>query len=265
MKGTLKLGLNIPLFVASMIAIAAGTFTGIIGIWGFAAQKLVIPEWIKVSHAHVSWWAVLILLAALVTPSLPLASWFRKFLLATALICPGAWIALGQAGYYHFGFKLGKYLMPVFEILLFIALLGVALVAIGFRVPFIVVDVEPRPGKYDIMSSVEVDRRIFLVPTLVAVFGVLVGFTLAGMFKATGQPIRPAALVQLHDHLVIMSASSIIALLALRVLNVSESIFKIAVRIMEIALPLVAIGLIAFIALGFHSLVWVVRFPSNGT
>ncbi len=32
MKDTIRLGLNIPLFVASMIAIAIGTFTGMVGI-----------------------------------------------------------------------------------------------------------------------------------------------------------------------------------------------------------------------------------------
>ncbi len=43
MKDTKRLGLNIPLLVASMIAIAIGTFTGIVGIWGYAVQRLVIP------------------------------------------------------------------------------------------------------------------------------------------------------------------------------------------------------------------------------
>jgi hypothetical protein len=179
-------------------------------------------------------------------------------LLVTALICPGAWVVLGQFAYYHLSVGFTKYLMPVFEIPLFVALLGVALVAAGVRVPFITVEGEPKPGRYDVMSSVEVDRRVFLVPALVATLGVIVGFAIAAYFKAAGQPIRPAALVQLHDHLVLISASSVIALLALRVLNVSESLFKTAIRIMEVALPLVALGLIAFNILGVHSLVWVV-------
>jgi hypothetical protein len=202
LKDTIRLGLNIPLFVASMTTITIGTFTGIVGIWGYAAQKLVVPEWIKVGHAHASWWSVLILIAATVVPSLPLASWFRKFLLVVALICPGAWVVLGQFAYYHLGVGFAKYLMPVFEIPLFLALLGVALVAAGVRVPFITVEGEPKPGRYDVMSSVEVDRRVFLVPALVATLGVIVGFAIAAYFKTAGQPIRPAALVQLHDHLI---------------------------------------------------------------
>jgi hypothetical protein len=43
LKDTRRLGLNIPLFVASMITIAIGTFTGMVGIWGYAVQRLVIP------------------------------------------------------------------------------------------------------------------------------------------------------------------------------------------------------------------------------
>jgi len=257
MKGSVRLGLYAPLFVASIISIAVGTFTGIVGIWGFAAQKQVVPEWIKVSHAHASWWAVLILLAAIVIPGLPLASWFRKLLLAVALICPAGWVILGQYAYYHLGVGFGKYLMPVFEIPLFLALLGAALVAAGFRVPFITVEGEVRPGKYDIMSPIEVERRIFLVPTLVATLGVIVGFALAAYFKAGGEPIRPSALVQLHDHLVLISASAVISLLALKVLNVSDGVFRVATRVMEVSLPLVALGLIAFNLLGLHSIVWV--------
>ena len=43
MKDTKRLGLNIPLFIASMIAIAIGTFTGMVRIWGYTVQRLVIP------------------------------------------------------------------------------------------------------------------------------------------------------------------------------------------------------------------------------
>lgn len=258
MKHTIRLGLNIPLFVAAMISIAIGTFVGIVGIWGYAAQKLTIPEWVKVSHAHASWWAVLIMLAAIVTPSLPLTSWFRKLAVAVALIAPGAWVILGQYAYYHLGLGFAKYLMPIFEIPLFIVLLIIALVASGVRIPLVVSGEEPKPSKYDIVSDVEVDRRIFLVPALVATLGVLVGFAIAAYFKANGAPIRPAALVQLHDHLALISASAVIALLALRVLNVSESIFSLATKISMISLPLVALGLIAFITLELHSIVWVI-------
>jgi len=256
--GSIRLALNIPLFVAAMISIGVGTFTGIVGIWGYAAQKQVVPEWIKVSHAHASWWSVLIMLAAMVLPSLPLASWFRKAAIAIAFIAPAGWVVLGQYAYYHLGVGVSKWIMPVFEIPLFLVLLAIALVAAGIRLPFITVEEAPKPGRFDVLSDVEIDRRVFLVPALVAAFGVLVGFGLAAYFKAQGAPIRPAALVQLHDHLVLISTSAVIALLALRVLNVSEGVFRLALWIMQLSLPLVALGLIVFIALGIHSIVWVI-------
>jgi hypothetical protein len=256
-RGTIRLGLNIPLFVASLISIGVGTFTGMVGIWGYAAQSLVIPEWIKTGHAHAAWWSALILLAAVVVPSLPLASWFRKFLLATAFICPTAWVVLGEYAHYGLGVEWAMYLMPVFEITLFIALLGTALTASGVKLPLVTAG-EAKPGRYDILSPVEVDRRIFLVPTLVATVGVITGYAVAGVFKAAGKPVTPAALVQLHDHLVLISTSAVISLLALRILNVSEGVFRAATRIMEVSLPLVALGLLVFVATGANSLVWVI-------
>jgi len=255
--GSVRLGLSIPLFTASTLSIAIGTLTGLIGVWGYAAQKQVVPEWIKTGHAHSSWWSVFILIAALVLPSLPLTSWFRKFVLATALVCPGAWLTLGQYAHYGLGVEPAKYLMPVFEILLFLALLGVALTASGLKVPFITEE-GAKPSKYDIISSVEVDRRVFLVPTFVTVAGVITGFLVAAIFKSPQLPVKPAALVQLHDHLALMSASAIIILLAMRALNVSESVFRAAIRIMEIALLLVTFGLIAFVLMGVHSAIWVI-------
>jgi len=253
---TIRLGLNVPLFVASLVAIGVGTFTGIVGIWGYAAQKLAVPEWIKVGHAHASWWAAIILLAALVVPSLPLARWFKKYLLATAFLCPAAWVVLGMYLHYGLGVEPAKYLMPVFEVPLFIALLGAALVAAGVKPPLIT-GAEVKPGKYEIISHVDVDRRIFLVPTLVATAGVLAGYAITTMFKAWGRPVTPAALVQLHDHPVLMSTSAVIALLALRVLNASESVLKFATRVMEVSLPLILVGLVVFCTVGVHSIVWV--------
>jgi hypothetical protein len=144
-RGTIRLGLNIPLFVASLISIGVGTFTGMVGIWGYAAQRLTVPEWIKTGHAHASWWAVLILLAAVVVPSLPLASWFRKFLLAAAFICPTAWVVLGEYAHYGLGIEPAMYLMPVFESPLFIALLGTALTASGVKLPLVTAgEVKPK-------------------------------------------------------------------------------------------------------------------------
>ena len=256
MENTIKLGLNVPLFIASLLSIGAGTFVGMVGVWGYSAQKLVVPEWVKVGHAHLGWWSVLILLAALIVPGLPFAGWFRRFLVVVSFLCPSAWILLGQLTHYYLGVEFAKWFMPVFEILLFLGLIGTLLTAAGVKISFITAGAEPKPGRYDILSSTDVDRRVFLLPTLVSTVGIIVGFILTATFKLTHEPITPAALVQLHDHLVLISASSVIALLTLRILNVSKNLFKTSIRIMEIALPLIAVGLIAFNLLGLHSLVW---------
>lgn len=62
-EDTIRLGLNVPLFVASLISIAAGIFFGMVGVWGYIVQKLVVPEWVKVGDAHDAWWSVPILIA----------------------------------------------------------------------------------------------------------------------------------------------------------------------------------------------------------
>ena len=252
----IRLGLNIPMFVVSTIAMALGTLIGITGVWGYATRGLIIPEWIKISHGHVNWWAVLLIIVAVLLPGLPLAPWFKSVLLLIALVAPFVW-ALGFASYYALGVGPAMYLMPIAEIPLMLVLLGVALVAAGVRVPGIT-SVEAKPGRFDILTGITVPSRIFLVPTIVALLSVLVGFFMASAFRAAHKPIEPAALVQMHDHGVIIAASAVIMLLALRVMNVREDIFNLAIRIAQISVPLVFLGLLAFNLFKLHSLVWVI-------
>jgi hypothetical protein len=75
---TIRLGLNIPLFIAALIAMGTGTLVGMIGIWTAAAWGRPVPEWEKVGHAHSSWWAVLIMIAAMVLPSIALKPWGQE-------------------------------------------------------------------------------------------------------------------------------------------------------------------------------------------
>src|SRR3990170_3418556 len=69
---TIRLGLSLPVFLGSLIALFAGIFPGILGVWLYAAWKIAVPEFIKVGHAHASWWSVLILLTAFFLPAVPL-------------------------------------------------------------------------------------------------------------------------------------------------------------------------------------------------
>ncbi|MDQ7849803.1 MAG: hypothetical protein RB148_05970 [Armatimonadota bacterium] len=52
MNGGIRLGLSLPVFLGSLIAMFVGTFTGLLGIWLYLAWKIAVPEWIKVGHAH---------------------------------------------------------------------------------------------------------------------------------------------------------------------------------------------------------------------
>lgn len=51
-SGNIKLGLNLPLFIAAIIAMGTGTLVGMMGIWGAAAWGRPVPEWEKVGHAQ---------------------------------------------------------------------------------------------------------------------------------------------------------------------------------------------------------------------
>jgi len=72
------------------------------------------------------------------------------------------------------------------------------------------------------------------------------------------RPVSPAALVQLHDHTVLLSTSALIALLALAVLQVPRRIFDLGYKLMLVSLPLTLLGLLVFNFAGLPSIVWVV-------
>ncbi|MCS7122052.1 MAG: hypothetical protein NZ895_05585 [Archaeoglobaceae archaeon] len=253
---SIRLGLSVPLFTAAIIAIAAGTLVGMIGIWGAAAWGKPVPEWQKIGHAHSSWWGVLLIIASMLMPYANLKPTLKRLITIIAFIAPVLWISM-LASYYETGKKILAFgvVSAILEILLFASLLLVALSAL-VRIPFFYHKSEP--SRFDIVSDVYVQKGIFLIPTLIIFVGVLVGFALAWTFKITLSPIKPAALVQLHDHVILISASAMIILLAMSVFKVSNGVFKLAYNLMRIALPLTLIGLILFNVFAVHSLVWVI-------
>lgn len=256
MKDTIKLGVNIPLFVIGTLVVGFGSLIGIIGIWGYFAKGTISPEWIKISHGHIAWWGVLVLIASVILPSLNVKSWFKSIVLIGTALAPLVW-GVGFYLYYARDISAAMYLLPISEAVLLIILLAVALVASGFRLPFITTE-EVTKGRFELITNIEIPRRIFIVPTIVAILGVLVGFYITSTFRVAHKPIEPAALVQFHTHTVILSASAVIMLLLLRILNVEDRVFNIAVRISQVALPLVFLGLLLFNIAKIHSLVWVI-------
>ncbi|MCS7126910.1 MAG: hypothetical protein NZ953_00750 [Thaumarchaeota archaeon] len=273
-KGTIRLGLNLPMFVAAMVAIGSGTLVGMMGVWGAAAWGRPVPEWEKVGHAHTAWWAVLIIIAAMVLPSLSIKPWAKKLIVAGTFVGPVLWTGV-LASYYEIGGPtlwrveaplgpIAYYELPVLgviaaalEFLGFIALGVVGLSAGGVRLPLISTESPPPKSKYELLTNIEVPRKVFLVPTLAIALSVVIGFAITGIFKVTHIPIRPAALVQLHDHIALFAVSSMIVLIGMSVLGVSERVQRLGYKLMVISLPLVTAGLFAFNFLGVHSVVWV--------
>jgi hypothetical protein len=270
----IRLGLNVPLFVAGIVSIGVGTLVGMVAIWWYLAWKELAPFWQKVSHAHAAWWSALIIIAAMLLPSLNLKPWVKKAIIAGTFVGPVFWVGV-LAAYYELGgpaiwrFEVRElvgayYEIPllgvvagILEFLGFLSLGLVGLSASGVNIPFLSTSSPPPRSRFDLISDVEVPRGVFRVPTLVIIFGVLVGFFITSVYKMAKLPITPAALVQLHDHTALIATSAMIILLVLSVLGVGERVFRAAYTLMLVSLPLVTVGLVAFVAAGLHSIVWV--------
>jgi hypothetical protein len=262
------------LFIAALLTIGTGTLVGMIGIWTAAAWGRPVPEWEKIGHAHASWWAVLIMIAAMILPSIALKSWAKKLVIAGTFIGPTIWVGT-LALYYEVGgpalWRVADpaapgtyYEIPViglaasfFEFVGLVALGSVALLASGLKIPLISAKDPPPKSRYELITDIEVPRRIFLVPTIIIIAGVLAGFWITSLFKAFHKPVSPAALVQLHDHTALLSTSALIALLALAVLQVPKRVFDLGYKLMLVSLPLTLVGLLAFNFAGLPSIVWV--------
>ncbi|MEM2020409.1 MAG: hypothetical protein QXU41_06925 [Candidatus Nitrosocaldus sp.] len=273
LDGSIRLGLSIPLFIAAILSLATGTLVGLLGIWGASAWGKPVPEWEKLGHAHTAWWSILIMVAAMLMPYASLKPTAKRLITIGTFIGPVLWIGM-IASYYEVGgpriwLFTGEdsvhtyYELPILgvgasmlEVLGFASLLLVGLSASGLKIPYLYS--KPEQSRFDLISEVYVQRKIFLIPTLTISAGVLVGFALAGIFKVTHIPIEPAALVQLHTHPAMISTSAMLILLAMSIFNVSSRVFRFAYILMLISLPAILVGLILFNLLALHSLVWVV-------
>ncbi len=272
MNNEVRLGLNVPLFVASIVSIGTGTLVGMVAIWWYLAWGMPAPEWQKVSHAHAAWWSAIILIAAMVLPSLKLKDWVKKFIVYGTFLGPVLWVGV-LAAYYELGGGLiwrfqapligSYYEIPIMgaiagllEVIGFIAMSIVALSAAGINIPILSSE-EAKPGKYDLVSDVTVPRKIFLLPFIIISIGVIVGFILTSLYKVQKLPIRPAALVQLHDHTALIALSALIILILVRVLGAPESLFEGMYKLMVVSLPLLVVGLVLFTMDVLPSIAWV--------
>jgi hypothetical protein len=255
----IELGLDIPLLIAATIAVGFGTLSGEVGIWRYLAWKRAVPYWIKVGHAHLTWWTTFLMLAAILLPGLGLTLWAKNAIVVISFVFPLVWLAAMYAYYEKGGSMVSTLLMPVMEAVGFGTLLVVFIAASGIQLPIVSASGPVPVSKWEMLSGVSVPNEIFLVPTLVASIGIAVAWVIAFLFYRTSphKPIRPAALVQLHNHTAMIAASAVLMLIILSVMGVSQAIFNIGYYLAVVSLPLLAMGLIVFVFFKVRSIVWI--------
>jgi hypothetical protein len=274
--GTIRLGLSLPMFLGSLIALFFGIFPGILGVWLYGAWGIVVPEFIKMGHAHASWWSVLILLVALFLPAVPLKVWVKKFVAFTSIAAVPLWM-VALAAYYiskeargvvaalparpgaEYSVEYAVYGTGLFiiEVWFFAALALVLLSAMGLPLRRFSQEA-PEPSRLDLLTNIEFPRRALWVPLLLSAVALLVGWAIVILFHARGLPVAPAALVQLHSHTMFFIIGYLMTLLAIRAVGASDHVFALTYRLGQVALVLLVVGWILFNGLGLHSLVHVV-------
>ncbi len=255
----IELGLDLPLFIAATVSVGFGTLSGEVGIWRYLAWKKASPYWIKVGHAHLTWWTTFLMLAAILLPGLPFALWAKTAIILVSFAFPLVWLAAIYAYYEKGRSTTSTLLMPITEALGFGSLLVVFLAASGFQLPLISSNAPLQLSKWEILSGVSVPNEIFLVPTVVASLGIAAAWSITYLFYRTSphKPIRPAALVQLHNHTAMIAASAVLMLIILSVMGVSQAIFNVGYALAVISLPLLVAGLLSFVRLRARSIVWI--------
>ncbi|MFN7181176.1 MAG: hypothetical protein ACK4NF_00665 [Planctomycetota bacterium] len=274
-ENTILLGLSIPAFIASLVTLFVGVIGGLIGIWAYLVWKLAVPEYIKVGHAHTAWWSAFILLASLLLPQLHLKQWFKKFSVWTFLLAPLLWIiclsvyyiskakkgvvspvisSVGDLGAEYLVYGTGIFVMEVWFFAVFFL---IVLSAVGGKIPFIY-SPESKPQKYDLISDIEIPRKIFWIPLIFGILGILAGWYMTVRFKLFHKPISPAAIVQFHSHILFFVVGFQLVLIIMKAVGVKDTVFKMATKLGTIAIPLTYIGYIGFIKLNLHSIIYVI-------
>jgi len=266
----MKIGLNVPLFAASLVAIFIGApLLGLTGVWGFLVQNQIVPPFLKALHAHISWWSMVILIASLILPSIPLKPILRKTVIAGCFVAMPLYVlaiilhyTFAEPALVSFGF-LGSYYISAFglvgfliEIAFFGAMTAVSLLAAGFKIPFLTAGNSPQ-SKYDIASEIEIPRKAFLVYAAFLLIAVALGLFILNQFTLQHKPVTPAALINFHTHIGFFAIGSLMMILAASAVGAAEWLVGMILRLSVVALAATAIGFTAFILLDTHSVVWV--------
>lgn len=270
-KEKIILGLNVPLFCASLFVLFVGApLIGLYGIWGFIIPKIPFPQHLKVLHAHLSWWSIVILVASLIAPPLSLKKWFKKIIIFISFVLPILYplfinlhyqtqnpyvLDLGKFGVYYltiFGF-LGFLIEILFFGLMFILLF----IASDLKIP-IFTQQEISKDKYELLSEITISKKTIFVSTIFLLLSVITGIYILSQFVLQHRAISPAALVQLHTHIGFFAIGMLMIVITLSVVGANERIINLAHNLGIVSLSMTFLGLLAFIYLKLPSIVWVI-------
>ncbi len=266
---TIKLGLSVPLFAASLAAILIGApLLGLTGVWGFLVKGLAVPQYLKTLHAHVSWWSVVILIASLILPSISLKPAIRKIIIGGCFVVIPAYVLLMILHYAVQSFVLdfgsvGTFYVSAFgflgfltEISFFAAMTAVSLLAAGFKIPFLTAENAPA-SKYDIASEIEVPRKTFSAYAVFLLVAVALGLFILGQFTLQHKAVTPAALVNFHTHVGFFAIGLLMTSIAMSAVGAGFSIVEIVRKLGVVAVSAAIAGFSVFIVFNTHSAAWV--------
>lgn len=267
---TMRIGLNVPLFVASLSAILIGApLLGLIGVWGFLVQGKVVPSFLKVLHAHMSWWSLIMVIASLLVPHLSLKPIIKRLITwGSFLLVPlyVLFMVLHYVKLHPYALKLGAlstfYVsfpgvgIFICESGFFLVMLVLGLLSAGLKIPFLTTN-KTELSRYEISSSVEIPRRSFLGYSIFLGISIITGFFILFVFTLQHKAISPAALVQMHTHLGIFAVGLVMVPMAMAAVGAKKEKINFASTLGNITVFLTLVGLLVFIFLKTHSIVWI--------
>lgn len=116
------------------------------------------------------------------------------------------------------------------ELWFFSVFFFIILSAIGIKISFIHLQ-DSEPSKYDLVSTIEVPRKIFFIPLVFGILGILTGWYMTIVFKLFHKPISPAALVQFHSHILFFVVGFILVLISMKAIGASDSVCNSAMKL----------------------------------
>ena len=267
---TIKVGLNIPLFAASLVTIFVGApVLGLSAVWLFIAQGEPVPHFLRVSHAHLSWWSMALLISSLIIPALSLNRIVKRIITAGAFFILPLNSLFIILHYKSAAYKLSLplvgelfvtpygFVVFMLELIFFAAMLGLSLMAAGIRFPKFLQSADSGSTRYELISNISVPRKVFGVYAFFLSVSVIIGFYVLSFFTLSYKPVSPAALVQFHTHIGIFVVGFLMTLIAMRAMGTASSKWRLTYNLGVVALTATVLGFLIFILFNTHSIVWV--------